>query len=410
MSQEQHAVSNRSLFGLDYFNFCLGDLSAGVGLYLSVYLLSRCNWPHADIGIALAILPVAAVLMQIPAGILVDRVYRKRLIAAISFVVLAICCTLIIWCHDFTSVIFIQTVAGVSLSILTTVVVAITMGLVPRENFDWQIGRNGAFNNLGNVVISILAVALGFFVSQIAVFLLLAVVAIAGAFFVCLINPAEIDHKRAREMKEENSMPISLPELLSDKRLLIFSLALGVWQLANAGLCPAAAQNIAENHADFTRLSMPLCILVGQMIMIPMAILTGKFTPVFGRKTFLQIAFIILPIRAFLLSLTSEPLFVLLIQLLDGVGAGIIIVLTSIVASDLAQGTGRFNAARSVTLFAQGIGTAGSNLLAGWMIDKHGYAYAFSFLALIAVCAFLICQFGVVESFAERREVSASSL
>jgi MFS family permease len=391
-------ASKKSLLALDYFSFCLGDLSAGVGLYLSVYLLSERHWDHASIGIALTALPLAALITQLPAGIIIDYVGKKRWVAAFSFFVLAFCCPAVIIFHQLAAIVVIQSIAGIALSILTSAIVGITMGLVSKDDFSDRVGRNGAFNNLGNVIISICAAILGFYVSQISIFLLLAVIAIMGMIFVLMINESEIDNLRAREISKELLKPISIYQLLSDKRIIVFAIAIGIWQLGNAALCPAAAQYIAESNNKYAGLSMPACILAGQLVMIPMAIFTGKFAHVFGRKPLLLIAFTVLPMRAFLYTLTSNPFAIIAIQLLDGVGAGITIVLTSIIAADLAEGTGRYNFTRSVILFTQGIGMALSNLLAGWLIATHGYNFSFGTLGLVALFALLICQLGVSET------------
>jgi MFS family permease len=393
-------ASRKSLFALDWFNFCLGDLGAGIGLYLSVYLLSQYHWDHASIGIALTALPAAVVITQIPIGILVDEIYRKRLVAVISLLTLAMCCLLIIVCHDLISVIAIQATAGIALAAVNSTTIGITMGLVDKEDFSVRVGRNGAFNNLGNVVISLCAAALGYFVSQVAIFLLLLAVALAGIFFVLNINRSEIDHDRARESSSDRQMkPIQISQLLQNKAIIILSLTLGLWQLANSALCPTAAQYIAETNNKLAGLSMAACILTGQLVMIPMAIITGKFAHKWGRKPLLETAFIVLPIRALLYTLTSNPLAIVAIQLLDGVGAGIIIVLTSIMAADLAEGTGRYNVTRSISVFTQGIGVSLSNLLTGWLIANHGYNFTFTTLAIIAVLAFLLCHFAVRETY-----------
>ncbi len=397
-------ASHKSLIALDCFSFCLGDLSAGVGLYLSVYLLSQCHWDHGSIGIVLAALPIAALLTQIPAGLLVDYIDKKRQIAAISFFAVAVCCILIILVHQLLVIVTVQSIAGIALSILTSTVVGITMGLVSKADFSDRIGRNSAFNNLGNVIVSLCAAALGYYVSQISIFILLAAMAIAGVFFALMINESEIDHARARESNNEQLKPVDFSLLLSDKRIIIFAIAMGIWQLGNSALCPAAAQYIAEINSKYAGLSMPACILAGQLVMIPMAILTGKFSHIWGRKPLLQLAFVVLPIRALLYTFTANPFAIISIQLLDGVGAGIINVLTSIVAADLAAGSGRYNATRSMVLFTQGLGMALSNLLTGWLIASCGYNFAFTTLAIVAMLALLICQFGVSETYNKNPE------
>jgi len=280
------------------------------------------------------------------------------------------------------------------------------MGLTDKAEFAHRVGRNGAFNNLGNVVISLCAAALGYLVSQIAIFILLVFVAIACIVCVLAVSGAEIDYARARESNDSESKPVKVSQLLVKRTLIVLSITLGLWQLANSALCPTAAQYVAETHTKLAGLSMAACILAGQLVMIPMAIATGKFAHIWGRKPLLQIAFIVLPIRALLYTLTSNPLAIFAIQLLDGVGAGIIIVITSILAADLAEGTGRYNVTRSITLFSQGLGVALSNLLAGWLVASRGYNFTFITLAIIAVLAFLLCQFAVPETYRKKANES----
>src|SRR5262249_56265944 len=76
-----------------------------------------------------------------------------------------------------------------------------------------------------------------------------------------------------------------------------------------------------------------------------------------GRRPLLLIGFAVEPIRALILAATSAYPFLLAAQLLGGVSASIIGVLTVIVITDLTAGTGRFN-------LAQGAVGALSRLLA----------------------------------------------
>jgi MFS family permease len=69
------------------------------------------------------------------------------------------------------------------------------------------------------------------------------------------------------------------------------------------------------------------------------------------------------------------------VQLLDGVGAGIYGAIFPIIVADLMRGTGRFNAAQGAVMTAQGVGAALSTTLAGLVIAHAGYNAAFLTLA-----------------------------
>lgn len=89
------------------------------------------------------------------------------------------------------------------------------------------------------------------------------------------------------------------------------------------------------------------------------------------RKTIVLVAFVTLPIRGFLFTLTDSPFGVVGIQLLEGVAAGISGVISIIIAADLMRGTGRFNLAQGLVALSTGLGT-------GRAISFPGLWYRFS--------------------------------
>lgn len=104
-----------------------------------------------------------------------------------------------------------------------------------------------------------------------------------------------------------------------------------------------------------------------------------------GRKTIFLVAFLTLPVRGFLFTLTDSPFGVVAIQILDGVGAGIFGVIAIIIAADLMQDTGRFNFAQGLVALSTGLGATASNLCSGFVVQVFGYTAGFIALACIAV-------------------------
>ena len=97
-----------------------------------------------------------------------------------------------------------------------------------------------------------------------------------------------------------------------------------------------------------------------------------------------------LPIRAALYTLSDNAFWLLGVQLLDGVGAGIYQALTPLLIADIMRGTGRYNLAQGAVATTQGIGASISALAAGEVMDHFGYSAAFLFLAAAAAFAFLV--------------------
>src|SRR5207248_4812714 len=109
-----------------------------------------------------------------------------------------------------------------------------------------------------------------------------------------------------------------------------------------------------------------------------------------GRKPFFIVGFAVLPIRAFLYTLSDDSAWLIAVQLMDGVGAGIFGALTPLVLADLMRGTGRYNVSQGAVATAQGIGASLSNTVAGLIVVSAGYSTAFLTLASVALVALLI--------------------
>src|SRR5260221_312012 len=122
---------------------------------------------------------------------------------------------------------------------------------------------------------------------------------------------------------------------------------------------------------------MPACIVAAQLVMLPIALLVGRTADQWGRKPWLLAGFAILPIRAVLYTLSDDSAWLIGVQLLDGIGAGILGALTPLVVADVMRGTGRYNLALGAIATVQGIGAASSGLAAGLIVDHFGYRATF---------------------------------
>lgn len=106
----------------------------------------------------------------------------------------------------------------------------------------------------------------------------------------------------------------------------------------------------------------------------------------------------VLPIRGLLYTFSDHPIYIVAVQLLDGIGAGIFGVLWVLVVADLTKGTGRFNLTQGAIATAVGIGASLSNLLTGYVVAARGYNAGFLMLAGVAVVALLVYLFAVPET------------
>jgi MFS family permease len=392
MANAERRQSQRTFYpmSLDALNFLLADVRGALGPFLNVFLVTQEHWSQSSVGLVTAIGGWLALAAQTPIGAAIDSTRAKRALIVVALGVLAVGAVVIYARPTFWSVLFAN--AGMSLvgDVFGPAIAALTLGLYARNELARRLGRNSAFDHAGNVALAVIAGVIGWLFSQRAVFLLAPVFSIMAAIATLSIPPSAIDHERAREAATSNhgaDQAQGLSILFTRRPLLIYAVCTSLFHFANAPLLPLVGQKLAIAHKDLATAMMSACIIAAQLIMLPIALAVGRFADGVGRKPILLIGFSILPVRALLYMLSDNSAWLIGVQLLDGVGAGIFGAITPLVIADLMRGTGRFNVAQGAVATAQGIGASSSGLVAGLIVDHFGYSAAFASSAIIAAAA-----------------------
>jgi sugar phosphate permease len=97
-----------------------------------------------------------------------------------------------------------------------------------------------------------------------------------------------------------------------------------------------------------------------------------------------------LPVRALLLTLTTDPALVVAAQLLDGISATVLGVLQPLIIADLTGRTGRFNLAQGFVGTFSGVGASLSTTLSGLIAGNFGLTAGFVVITAIALFALLV--------------------
>src|SRR5215210_2933446 len=180
---------------LDWLNFLLADVRGGLGPYVSVFLLTEAHWDQATIGAVLTVSGIIGITLHTPVGALIDTTHRKRALLIAGVVALSICALSIPWAPTVPVVLAADITMAVLGAVFAPTVAAITLGLVGQDRLAARLGRNAAFDRLGNLGI---AGAVGTAFSQVAVFYLVPFFAALSAIAILSIPAQAIDHERAR--------------------------------------------------------------------------------------------------------------------------------------------------------------------------------------------------------------------
>ncbi len=382
---------------LDAVNFLLADVQGALGPYLNVFLITQQHWSQTEVGWVTTISGLLGLAAQTPAGAAIDATRRKRGAVVLALVVLAIGALVIFAIPTFWPVMVANTAIAVVGDVFGPAVAAVTLGLYARHHLARRMGRNSAFDHAGNVAAASAAGGIGYLFSQRAVFLLVPVFALAAAVAMLSIPQAALDQDRARGLgggdgqeKKEGQRPSGYAVLLKCRPLIVFAVCAMLFHFANAPLLPLVGQKLAQAYPKLATAMMSSCIIAAQLIMLPVALAVGRTADRFGRKPILLIGFAVLPVRAMLYTFSDSAPWLIGVQLLDGIGAGIFGAITPLVIADLMRGTGRYNLAQGAVATVQAIGASLSGLAAGVIVDHLGYSpafLAFGAAALVALAA-----------------------
>ena len=392
---------------LNILNFFAGDVGNAVGPFLATYLIATANWTETSIGWVLLAVNLAAVVAQTPAGWLIDHTRFKRLLIAVAAGCIGVAMVVIPAAPVFPSVMGASILIGIAGAIIPPAIAAVTLGIVKPTGFTGQMGSNQAFNHAGTVAAALLIGLISYLIWPGAMFPIIIVLAAGTIITVLSIPERTIDHEVARgaaDVPDDDGGAGTGPgaqdfrAVFSNRPLVIFMICCGLFHLANAPMLPLAGQKLALGHKELATLFLSGCVIIAQLVMIGVAMFVGLRADRWGRKVFLLIGFGVLPIRGLLFAVVDEPSLVLMIQVLDGIGAGVYSVIIFLVIADVTRGTGTFNLAQGVVITVQGLGAALGSLIGEDLAGLLGYAPAFITHSGIAAVAFLVLLVAMPET------------
>jgi MFS family permease len=386
---------------LDALNFLLADVRGALGPFLNVFLVTQRHWSQSSVGVVTTAGGLLGLVVQTPIGAAIDATRAKRGLIVAALTVLAIGGLVIFARPAFWPVMIANTFISIVGDVFGPAVAALTLGLYMQSQLARRLGRNAAFDHAGNVFIAAAAGVVGWMFGQRAVFLLIPVCAVLASAVTLRIPARAINHDRARGAADEGAGEGSAETyaaLLRNRPLIIFGLCAMLFHFANAPLLPLVGQKLAAAHKDLATAMMSACIVAAQLIMLPIALAVGHTADRIGRKPILIIGFAVLPVRALLFTLSNNSAWLIGVQLLDGIGAGIFGAIVPLLVADVTAGTGRYNTAQGAVATAQGVGASLSGLASGVIVDHFGYSAAFIESAGVASVALATLVFAMPET------------
>ena len=385
----------RSQRGLDWLNFFVADVQTGFGPFVAVYLTSQA-WTEVQIGFALSLGTLTAMISQVPAGALVDSVRHKRRMAAAALLALATSAILLAAFPYTLPVLASEMLHGFASCVLTPSIAAISLALVGRAALGERLGRNARYASLGGAVAAGAMGLIGTYLSPAAVFWLTAVLTVPSLIALATIRQDDMAANIAAAQATAGKG--RLTDLLKDRGILVFAACAALFTLSNAAMLPLAATAVTRQAGDEANLIIAACLVVPQLVVAGISPWVGRMAQLRGRRIVLVLGFTMLPLRGVLLALVDEPVALVLVQALDGISAATLNVMLPLLAADLTRGTNHFNLCMGFFGLTVGIGATISTSLGGAVAAWVSPSAAFVMLGAIGMLCVLLAWFAMPET------------
>ena len=391
----------RSLIFLSLLCFALADVRDGLGPFLGVYLQEKV-WTPDEIGFVMTAGGLAELLCITPLGALADHTRRKRGLISLGILLIVLGCGMIFLWNGALAIGFSRILQSVAAAAIMPSLTGITLGMVGQKGLPARLGVNEAWSHAGNASTAVLGGLVGYVWGIQGVFFVMAFMGAAALFSLVRIDPAHIDYSVARgldspESGHEVRHARDIRLLFVNKALLAVALTLFFFHLGNAALLPLLGQSAVArfevNGAAYTAGT----VLLAQATMIVVALWGAKMAQSRGYGWLFLLALLALPVRGLIAGLWASPWNIIPVQMLDGVGAGLLGVATPGIIARLLQGSGHINMGLGLVLTIQGVGASFSNTYGG--LFAHHVSYSAAFLALAAApCLGLALFVGAVRT------------
>ena len=387
-------AERQTLRGLDWLFFFVADLQTGFGAFIAVYLTDH-RWTQAQLGLALGVGSASGILAQVPAGVVVDALRSKAVAVTVALVGISASALLLAMSPTLWPVFLALAIYGFAACMLNPALAALTLGLVGAAAVAERLGRNARFQAIGSAVGAALMGACGTFVSTRAVFWLAALLCVPALLALRSVGW----RSPTLPVAKQPDLPHEpLRRVLLDRRLLIWLGCAMLFQLANAAMLPLAGVEITKRIDKDASLVIAACILVPQLVVALLAPLAGRAADRWGRRWVLLAGFCALPARALLLTVVTDPFWIVPVQALDGLGGAAFGVMTPLIAADLSGEGGRFNLRMGLVGLASGVAATVSYTVAGAIATDLGTPTAFMALALAGICAVMAVGLAMPET------------
>jgi MFS family permease len=397
-------ATRHSLYGLDGVNFFVAAMQTGFGAFVTAYLV-RNHWAIQAIGFALTISTVSSLLSQAPAGAFIDSIRDKRRAVLLGTIGVGVAALLLALSPARPAIYLAQALQGLASSLIGPGIASVSVALVGHAAFSERVGRNVRFASLGNGLTAGVMGLAGSYFEPASIFWLTAALTVPALLSLSLVRPERAETPVAdatgrKELVRDDAKLTweSLKSLFRDRRLLIFAICIVQFFASSAAMLPGVAVRVTRGHPELATLIIAATILLPQAIVATISPWIGRTAERSGRRPMLLFGWGLVPLQGVLYATLSGPYALVICLVLNAFSGAVFGVMMTVVAHDLARGTGRFNLTLGALGVAISVGASLSTSFAGIVAAAFGGEAAYLGLASAGLLGLLLLWFGMPET------------
>jgi len=374
-------------------------------IFLAVYFITFKGWSAVQIGILSLASNIVMIAFQTPAGDLLDKSSKKKVLMVVSLIVASITTASVGWISEFWIVLVIKMIEGLAATVFLPGLLSLLLGIcLTKEETPKFIASCEVSNKIGSVVFILgSAIISHFLYPDIAsVFYLLGAGGLVGAFFVMMIPVYAINNDRARQSTHEGGSKgdkettdaTTYCQLLKDRNIFFFAVLTFIYHLGNASVAPIVAQFLAIDNERAAMVFASATMLISFFVQGITAYLIMHALDFVSAKSLLVLAHFVFPLRCGLLAIMTNSFdnkFAICgTQILDGIGAGLYDTMVPIVVSKMTGDTGRFGFTFGFIVTTWRLGHGFSLMLGQSILHVSSYEVTFITQGVIGIASLVL--------------------
>ena len=372
----------KEIFLLKIFFFIYFSAWVFIFSFIPVYLREIKGFSIGMIGLLSAISSLSGAIFQVYIGYLSDKIGKRKPFIILSFIALIFFYSLIFpKLNSFLTFIFIYFLLGVFTSTITTMANVLVMDYAVSENTGTHYASVRIWGSIGFLLLMLIT---GFYpklVEPKMMFIMIGLIYTLGLIISLIIK------------EPSSKVGVSKVEFRNIKKLILrsdirnFLLFYIIYFIALLGASSNVNLLIRSLGGESKHISFAYS--ASSFSEIPFMLIWGRLSDKIGRKPILIFTSIVLPIRIFLYTLTTNPWHIILIQFIHSLTFAVIGTIPIVYINDLVNPEERATA-QGLLSMAMALSYTIGPIISGFVADISGLTGMYRFLTFVSLVATII--------------------